>query len=263
MHALRIAAAAHCFTGPFKQKLSVIGRTGARGVQFDARNELKPGEFSETGRRQLLHQLDEVGLSIVSLSFPTRRSLYDAQELEARVAAIKRVMEFAAQLRSRIVTIRVGRIPDDAESQPYILLRDVLNDLCRYGNHVGTSLAITPTSDSATTLRRIVSDVREGPIGIHFDPAVFVMSSQSVSESMRALHDLIVQIQVRDAIRDIDGGGQEVPVGRGEVDWEEFLALIDEISFRGWLTFDRTRGEDQSGDVVRAIQYLRTIAMEK
>jgi sugar phosphate isomerase/epimerase len=260
MHALKFAVAAHCFPGPLKQSTSRIARTGARGVQYDSRNELKPSEFSETGRRQLLHMLDEVGLSIASLSFPTRRSLYDPQELEARVAAIKRVMEFSALVRAGVVTLRAGRIPDEPDSNAYLLLREVLNDLCRYGNRVGAMLALTPTSDSAAALRRIVTDVHEGPIGIHFDPAVFVMSGQSAGESMRALHELLVQIQVRDAIRDIDGSGQEVPVGRGEVEWEEFLALVEETHYRGWLTVDRTRGDDPAGDVIRAIEYLKEVA---
>jgi sugar phosphate isomerase/epimerase len=257
---LKFAAAARCFPGDLKQSLQAIARVGVRGVQFDARSELKPSEFSETGRRQLLHHLDELGLKVASLNFPVRRGLADPQELEARVAAVKRAMEFSAQLQARVVTLRAGRIPDDPESKPYILLRDVLNDLCRHGNHVGTTLAITPTSDSALALRRLFSDVREGPIGVHFDPAVFVMSGQSVADSMRALHDVLVQVQVRDAIRDVDGGGQEVPVGRGEVDWEEFLALVAEASYRGWLVVDRTRGEDQSGDVARAVQYLQVVA---
>lgn len=261
MYALKFAVAAHCFGKELKPTLAAIARTDARGVQFDARDELKPSDFSDTGRRQLLHHLDEIGLSIASLRFSTRRALNDPQDLEARVAAIKRAMEFSAQLKARVVTIRAGRIPDDAESKPYILMRDVLNDLCRYGNHVGTTLALTPTSDSAATLRKMISDVREGPIGVHFDPAVFVMSSQAVGESMRALHDLLIQIQVRDAIRDIEGGGQETTVGRGEVDWEEFLALVEETLFRGWLVVDRTRGEDQAGDVMRAIQYLHNVAM--
>jgi sugar phosphate isomerase/epimerase len=260
MQLLKIAAAAHCFPGDLKQSLQAIARIGVRGVQFDGRTELKPSEFSETGRRQLLHLLDELGLRVASLHFPARRALSDPQDLEARVAAVKRVMEFSAQLQARVVTLRVGRIPDDAESNPYVLLRDILNDLCRHGNHVGSTLAITPTSDSATTLRRLCSDVREGPIGVNFDPAVCVMSGLPVGETMRELHDLLVNVQVRDAIRDIDGGGQEVPVGRGEVDWQEFLALIEETSYRGWLVVDRTRGEDQAGDVTRAVQYLREVA---
>src|SRR5690349_3868632 len=103
---LKIAVAGHCFPGPLKQSLPTIRQTGARGVQFNARDDLKPSEFSETGRRQLLHQLDELGLSVASLQFPTRRALYDPQELDGRVAAIKRVMEFSAQLQARVVTVR-------------------------------------------------------------------------------------------------------------------------------------------------------------
>lgn len=260
MDRLKIAVAARCFPGPLKRSLQVIAQSGARGVQFDARNELKSADFSETGRRQFLHFLDEVGLSVASLSFPSGRPLFDPEHLEARIAALKSVMQFSAQLKCRVVTLRVGRIPDDAALPSYKMLIDILNDLCRYGNHVGSTLAITPTSDSAEILKRLIVAVTEGPVGVNFDPAVFVMSGQDVIGSMRTLHDVLIHIQVRDAIRDIDGEGQEVPVGQGEVDWPHLLALIEESAYRGWLTADRTAGEDRAGDVIRAVEFLRQLA---
>ncbi|MEX2287492.1 MAG: sugar phosphate isomerase/epimerase family protein [Planctomycetaceae bacterium] len=260
MDRLKIAVAAHCFAGPLKRSLQAIAQSGARGIQFDAQNELKPAEFSETGRRQFLHHLDELGLSVASLTFPTRAVLYDLEQLEPRVAAIKGVLEFSAQLKARVVAMRIGRIPDEPQAEEFLVLRDVLNDLCRYGNHVGATLAITPMSDSAESLKRLFATISSGPIGVNFDPANCIMSGQEVGANMRALHDVLIHIQIRDAIRDLDGSGQEVPVGRGQVDWEEFLALVDEAAYHGWLTVDRTQGEDQAGDVTRAVQYLRQVA---
>lgn len=260
MDRLKIAVAAHCFAGPLKRSLQAIAQSGAKGIQFDARSELKPADFSETGRRQFLHHLDELGLSVASLTFPTRGALYEPEQLEPRVAAIKGVLDFSAQLKASVVTLRVGRIPDEPQSQELLTLRDVLNDLCRHGNHVGATLAIAPLSDSAESLKRLFATINSGPIGVHFDPANCIMSGQEVGATMRALHDVLIQIQVRDAIHDLGGGGQEVPVGRGQVDWDEFLALVDEAAYRGWLTVDRTQGEDQAGDATRAIQYLRQVA---
>ena len=260
MDRFKIAVAARCFPGPLKNSLQVIARSGARGVQFDARNELKPADFSDTGRRQFLHHLDEIGLSVASLSFPTRKPLHDLEQLEARVAGIKRAMEFSAELKARIVTMRVGRIPDEPESEEFVILRDVLNDLCRHGNHVGTTIAITPSADSTESLKRLFATITTGPIGVNFDPANCIMSGQDVGTTMRALHDVLIHMQVRDAIRDIDGNGQEVPVGRGQVDWDEFLALVDETAYLGWLTADRAQGDDQAGDVMRAVQFIRQVA---
>src|SRR5262249_32824148 len=95
MSPLKIAVATRCLNVPLKESLRSAARFGATGVQLDAREEIRPGMLTDTGRRQLQHTLGELGLSIASLAFPTRRSFYDEEQLDARVAAAKQVMELA------------------------------------------------------------------------------------------------------------------------------------------------------------------------
>src|SRR5438270_264826 len=168
MPPLRIALATSCLNLPLKDSLRVAARLSVQGVQFDARDEIRPAELTETGRRQLLHMLDELNLAVASLACPTRRSFYEEERLDARVAAAKRAMDHAWQLRSRVVTARVGKVPADKQSKPYRLLFEVLSDLARYGNQVGSTLAITPTHDTPQALGELVSSIQEGPLGIDF-----------------------------------------------------------------------------------------------
>lgn len=261
MHNLRIAASAHCFDQPLRQLIQSAAEMGVQGLQFDARNELKASELSGTGRRQLLHYLTELDLSVASLTFPTRRSFYDQDQLDGRIAATKAAMEFAFQMNARILTARIGKIPSDAESPEYAVLCDVLNGLARYGNRIGTTLCVTPTNDSPDVLKQLLSRIVDGLIGINYDPATFVLTGHDPIDAFRELHDVIHHIQVRDALRDIDGSGIEVPVGRGEVPWDELLAMIDESKYLGWLTVDRTTGDDKLTDITRAANFLRNVAM--
>jgi sugar phosphate isomerase/epimerase len=230
-------------------------------VQFDARDELRPGELTDTGRRQLLHLLGETGLSIASLALATRRSFYDEDQLDARVAAAKRALDHAWQLQARVVTARIGKVPGDKESKAYRLLFEVLSDLARHGNQVGATLAITPSHDSPQVLSELVGSIKTGPLGIDFDPAVFVMSGHNPAEALRTLHPLVMHFTARDAIRDVDAGGIETALGRGEVEWIELLPLLDEINYSGWVTVNRTQGEDRAGDAARAIQYLKNVLL--
>jgi predicted DNA-binding ArsR family transcriptional regulator len=41
------------------------------------------------------------------------------------------------------------------------------------------------------------------------------------------------------------------------------LALLGEADYHGWITVDRTVGEDKAGDVTRAIQYLKNVGLEQ
>ncbi len=261
MSALRIAVATRCLNLPLKESPRAAARLGAKGIQFDAREELTPGGLTETGRRQLLHTLGELGLSVASLAFPTRRSFYDEEQLDARVAATRRVMDEAWNLRAAIVTARVGKIPADKDSATYRLLQEVLGDLARHGNQVGATLAITPTHDSPEALAELVGSIKTGPLGIDFDPAVFVMSGHNPAEALRTLHRFVLHFTARDAIRDVDAGGLEVALGRGEVEWVELLALLGEIDYRGWVTVSRTQGDDRAGDVARGVQYLKNVLL--
>jgi len=261
MPPLRIAVATRCLNLPLRESLRAAANLGTKGVQFDVREELKPGELAETGRRQLLHAIDELGLSIASLAFPMRRSFYDEEQLDGRVAAAKRALDHAWQLRARVLTVRIGKVPTDKESKPYQLLFDVLSDLARHGNQVGATLAITPSHDAPQALAELIAAIKSGPLGIDFDPAVFVMSGHDPAEAFRLLHQYVIHFTARDAIRDIDAGGLETALGRGEVEWIELLPLLDEVQYAGWVTVNRTQGDDRAGDAARAVQYLKNVLL--
>lgn len=258
---LRMAVATRAFSEPLKRSVQTAAEMGAQGVQFDLRNEVRPNELSATGRRQLLHYLEEMNITVASAMFPTRRAFYDMEELEARLAGTRQAMEFAYQLKAHVLTLRVGRVPEEDAAQDYQILRQVLNDLARHANRVGVSLAITPTRDNPTRLLQLLNEVTEGPIGLNFDPAIFVMSGQNPSKMLEMFQEHLLHVMVRDAVRDMDGSGLEVPVGRGEVEWEEVLALLNKAEYRSWLTVDRTQGNDPEGDIRRALQYLKNVAM--
>lgn len=256
---LRLALATRCLGQPLKSALMLASRLGAAGVQLDARNEAKPGDLSGTGRRQFVHSLAELGLQLASLDFPIRRPLWDPERLDARVEALKQAMAFAYDLKARTVTVRLGGIPDEADVAGESLLKDVLDDLARHGNHVGVTIAVSPGREPAARLADVLRTVTGGPIGVNFDPASAVMSGASPAEAFQSLREFIAHVMVRDAVREADLGGTEVPVGRGEVPWDEILALLQEAGYAGWLTVDRTQGEDRAADAGRAIQFLQSV----
>ena len=260
MEPLRRAVACRCLPPPIRQSIRAAVEIGATGIQFDVRNELRPADLSDSGRRQLRHDLEIEGLTISSLSFPTRRSLYDPDQLEARIAGLKQTLEFAYQLRVPIVVARVGAIPQEKDSPEFKSLIEVLNEVARHANRVGATLAITPTRDSSADLKDLIDRVKDGLVGVNFDPAVFAMCGRDAVAAFRELHKHVLHITARDGVRDIDGSGQEVALGRGDVDWPELLALLTEADYRGWLTVDRSHSDDITRDAERALAYLQNVA---
>ena len=256
---LRFALATRCLGQELKPGLLLASRMGVGGVQLDARNEIRPAELSETGRRQFTHLLADIGLQLASLDFPIRRPLWDAERLDARIAALKQTMEFAYELKARVVTVRLGGLPGESDAAGKTLFLDVVNDLARHGNHVGVTLAVGSGREPATRLAESLKAVTAGPIGVNFDPAGSVMAGASPSEAFQQLREFVAHVTVRDAIAGADDGGSEVPVGRGEVPWDELLFLLQDSDYQGWLSVDRTQGSDRAGDAARAVQYLQSI----
>jgi sugar phosphate isomerase/epimerase len=260
MRPLPLAIATRCLNQPLRPALVLAAQFGAGGVQLDVRNELKPDELSATGRRELLHLLEEMRLSIASLDFPLRRGLLDPDRLDARIAALKQAMDFASLLRCRVVTVRLGRLPgeNEATKDPPVA---VLNDLAGQGNHVGVTLGLGPGGESPAPLLEALRQVSAGPLGINFDPASVISAGRSPTDAAAEWGTFLSHVMVRDAIREGDGTSTEVPVGRGEAPWQELLAILYELNYRGWLCVDRTQGEDRAGDAARAIQYLRSLEL--
>ncbi len=256
MHPLRLAVATANFDQPLKDALKTAVETGAHGVQLAIHKELRPAELTETGRRQFLHYLDELSLKTSSLHLPMRRELYEPEGLDERLSEIRKVLDFAWSLKTPIVTLRVGRIPVDVESKQYAMLREILDDLARYSNHVGSTLCLIPTNDTADSMQKMVTSLTGGFVGIDFDPASFVLAGENATKALRTLHQNVLHVQARDAMRDIDGTGQETMLGRGQVEWDEFVALLAEIPYRGWITVNRTQGDHRIMDSASAITFL-------
>lgn len=255
---LKFAVPTRCFDLPLKAAISKANDSGATGVQFDLRSEIRAADFNATAKRQLRHYLSELGLQLGSFTFATRRPILAAEQIDARLAGIRNAMKFASEMQTRVLTVRIGTLPAQ-DSPDTLTLTNVLNDLARYGNHVGVTLAITPSGDAPENLKAVLDQVTEGPIGVDFDPAAFVIGGHSVIESYRILHRLVVHFRARDAVRGFDGNPHEVILGRGDVIWDELLITLQDASFAGWVTADRTTGDDKSGDLTRAIEYLTNV----
>lgn len=261
MHDRKIAVVAKNLSQSLIDSLRFAAEIGARGIQCDARSELRPKDFSNTGRRQFSRQLENHRLRISALEFLPSQTIYEPERLDARIDAIAAAMRLTHDFKSKILVTRIGRIP--AEDNPqFQTLVDLLNDLSRTGNHVGCSLAILPSRNEPQQLFKLFERTEEGAIGLCYDPAAFFLAGNDPVEAFKLLHRRIVVLKVRDALNDVDGEREEVPLGRGEIAWDEIAVLLDQAEYSGWWTVCRTQGNDRKGDVARAIRYVTGISSE-
>ena len=73
-------------------------------------------------------------------------------------------------------------------------------------------------------------------------------------EALRTLGKRLKQVHIKDAIRTKKAGewGEELPVGKGQVEWKEFFETLDEIRFAGFCAIEREAGNQRVEDIKTA-----------
>jgi len=288
---LRLAVATEDFGQPLRQAIALAAKNKVQGLRLNARTEIRQEEFSDTALRQLKHYVAEYQLKVAGLMYSSRNVLYDQQHLDQRLDGIRTAMTMVQKLGTSEVLVRVGRIPDPesatpavkadaprnddvdslrnpfsfapaasalsaagpSESQKFQMLCDIVNDLANHGSRYGAVLQLQLASFEPLRIQQLLSRVNAGSVGIVFDPASCTMTGKSPVQVFRDLYKHIGYIRLRDAQKDVDGGGIEVPFGDGSVDWTELLPTIVEANLESWVCVERTGGENRDDDVRDAI----------
>ncbi len=290
--ALRLAVAAEDFGTSLRRAIHRAGQTQAEGIRLNARREILAHELSSTGLRQLRHYVHEHRMDIAALNCPTRHALADPDYLEPRLQLIRSAMDLARPLGTSRLLVSCGPIPDpdadtaadptdtapdrpadeiflpapealspkrSATAESFRTLCEVANDLAAHGNHVGCILTLEFPAYDICGMERLLSAITAGPVDIVFDPATAVLSGMAAVDTCRRLHHRLGFVRGRDVLRTSDATGTETAVGQGVVPWDVFLPGIIEIDYSGWLSVERTTGDDRAADVVSGIRFVRNL----
>jgi sugar phosphate isomerase/epimerase len=258
--ALKIAVQLASLRMPLRKGLIAAAQMGAKGVEIDARGELRPQEMTQTGLRDLRRLLDDNGLSVSAVSFRTRRGYDVPDEIERRVTATKAAMKFAADLRAPVVVNQVGQVPTEPGGRNWNLLVQTLSDLSAYGLHTGALLAAQTGTESGEDLARLIAALPERGIGVDFDPGNLIIHGFSPLEAVAVLGPQILHVHARDAVRDLARGrGLEVPLGRGTADFPALLGALEDHQYRGFITIVREDSEHTEYEIGEAVKYLNSL----
>jgi sugar phosphate isomerase/epimerase len=245
---------------PLKKGLLMARELGAEAVEIDARNELTADDLSHTGVRHVRKMLDDLNLRISAVRYRTRRGYQVMSDLEARIDATKRAMRVAYELGTNVVVNHIGRVPAENDSAANSILVQALSDLGRYGQRVGALLAAETGTESGEELARLIARLPPGSIGIDFNPAGLIVNGHSPRAAMQALASHVLHVHATDATRDLaQGRGIEVPLGQGNAEFPELLALLEEQQYRGYITVARHDSDAPLADIRQAFQFLRNL----
>lgn len=229
-----------------REAIRKAAESGARGVLLEAVGELGPTRLSETGRRELRQVLRTSRLSLIGLALPTRRPFDTLEQLDDRLARFDRGFSLAYELGSRLTVAEVGGVPPEAEVDRWRAFDLALKELGRRADHRGVRLAIETGPDPGPTLRTVLDGWDQPGLAASIDPSALMRMGHDPSESTVALGRWVAHAYGADATGKASGIAHPRGFGfaAGALDWESYLGALEEVDYRGWLTFRTEPGRD-------------------
>ena len=169
----------------------------------------------------------------------------------------------AKRMGLKLVTLHAGFLPPD-ESHPTFAKMcqrlDVVADIFMVQNIL---LGLETGQETAPELAALLHKLNHPNIGVNFDPANMILYDKG--DPVRALHTLapwIRQVHIKDARRTKVPGtwGEEVPVGKGEVDWRGFFTTFKHVVFNVNLVIEREYGNSRVADIRTAREVMERVS---
>ena len=277
---MKLGVITDCFKKTHEVGIKTAASLKLDGVQIYATT----GEFSpllkSKEKENYKRLLKENGLTISALCGDMGGFGFENEKDNAkRIKKTKKIIDLAVEFETKVVTTHIGVIPDDKSNPRYKIMLDALTECGIYAKSKGVTLAIETGPEKAKTLLGFLEDTKGG-VGVNLDPANFVMvTGQDPVEAVYLLKDYIVHTHAKDgkmldknqdptevyhafAVGGVDAlnaceGFEELPLGKGEVDWANYIKALKDIGYDGFLTIERECGENPTEDIFIATDFLR------
>src|SRR6516164_5490521 len=157
--------------------------------------------------------------------------------------------------------LHAGFIPEVGNPDRKAFL-DTLARVSELARFRGITVAFETGQETAELLRQTLDELRCPNLKVNFDPANMLLYDKG--DPLRAVEILgpdIRSVHVKDANRPLVPGqwGEEVPLGKGQVNIRQFVATLKKVGYRGPLCIEREVGnqEERIRDIAHGIRYLR------
>lgn len=277
MYQFPIGVMLDSFRLPTDEALDCAQKVGAQGIQvYATRGEMAPENMTAEKRREFLKKVKDHGLVISALCGDLGRGFGNAELNPQLIEKSKRILDLARDLETDVVTTHIGVVPADSTHPRYAVMQDACGQLAAYADSMQAHFAIETGPEPSAVLKRFLDGLHSTGVAVNLDPANLVMVTGD--DPVRAVHNLkdyIVHTHAKDGRKLYDKNPEiiyglvpddaivtdpsfaEVPLGEGKVPFEGYLAALEEVGYRGFLTIEREVGGNPYGDIELAVSFLK------
>ncbi len=276
MYNFPIGVLLESFRLPLDEALDKAAELGFKGVQIYATTGAQaPENLSASQRKELLDKIKSRGLVVSALCGDLGKGFTDSDLNPELVEKSKRILDLAKDLETDIVTTHIGVVPEDKSNPRYAVMEAACGQLAEYADSLNAHFAIETGPEKAVTLKSFLDGLHSRGVAVNLDPANFVMvTGDNPVDAVYTLKDYIVHTHAKDGKRlfyrdpevvyglrkDViveDESFIELPLGKGEVPFADYLKALEDIGYKGFLTIEREVGENPSADITLARDFLR------
>jgi len=259
------------------------------GVHLDIAHELgvptvhlhAPAKATRTSENaeKFLARLKELGITISVVfggfegesyaDIPTVKKtigLVPPETRAERAQEMKAIADFAQLLGVDAVALHLGFVPHDRQEPLRVEVVEVTRDICDHCRANGQRLHLETGQETADTLLEFLEDVDRENLFVNFDPANMILyGCGEPIEALRKVGKHVRSVHCKDATwsdRPGETWGAEVPLGEGDVGFENFLSTLKDLGYDGPLTIEREIPQDpvrQKEEIGRGLQLLNDI----
>lgn len=276
MYNFPIGVMVESFKLPFREAVEHAAKLGTKGIQmYTTTGEMAPENLTEQKIKEILDIVKSNGL-VFSALCGDFGGLSDLERNKERVERLKRVMELALKLETNIVTTHIGVVPVDRKHSRYGVMQEACYTLAEFADSLNSHFAIETGPETATVLKDFLDSLDSRGVAVNLDPANFVMvTGDDPVKAVYTLKDYIVHTHAKDGIKLLDvrpeiiygvekateeeawgKAFEEVPLGKGKVDFDNYLKALEDIGYKGFLTIEREVGENPASDIKTAFEFL-------
>ena len=266
------------FQKSIPESLAIAEKMGAKGIQvYSTYGDLSPAKLVGQARKDFLNMVKDHGLVISALCGDLGHGFGNAEKNPKLIEDSKRILDLAKELETDVVTTHIGVVPSDPNHPRFKVMQDACGALAAYADEMKAHFAIETGPETSATLKMFLDSLHSTGVAVNLDPANLCMvTADDPVQAVYTLKDYIVHTHAKDGKRLFvkdpeviyglvsepvvsDPAFIELPLGKGAVDWPNYLKALDDIGYKGFLTIEREVGEDPTGDVLMAVDFLRGI----
>ena len=167
----------------------------------------------------------------------------------------KNIQETAALAHSlglNLVTFHAGFLPHRQTDAHFAKMLNRLGEVADIFERANIVLGLETGQETAPLLAKLLKKLGRHNVGVNFDPANMILYGKgNPIEAVVLLGDWIRQVHLKDAKPTKVPGtwGQEVPAGKGDVDWPAFFSTLKKLKFAGPIVIEREAGTQRIEDV--------------